>query len=155
MPTQLKPGDVEKAIIAALKANGAISASGAQVQGLSSKNWDEQGNIIVLPPAVLVLLEVGTDQEANDTTRLTYESEYEFSLFCGSADLSSVDNERNSAYALLANVRAAMAGQRLQIDAGAALTFPVKLAGFRPEQFDANGAWCSQQIRVGQLAQYG
>ena len=155
MATQLKPGDVEKAIIAALKANAAVIASGAQVQGLSSKAWDEQGNIIIVPPAMLVLLDAGVDQPSGDTTRLTYESEYTFSIFCGAADVSSTDNERNSAYALLAICRGAMAGQRLQIDSGANITFPVRLAGFTPEQFDYNGVWYSQRVAVGAVAQFG
>lgn len=155
MPTQLKLADVEQAIIATLKANTAIAALNAQVQGLSSKHWDEQGNIIVHPPAILVFFEQGQDQQSRDVTALTYESEYEFSLFCGAADLSSADNERNSAYAIIANVRAAIAGQRLSIDNGAMTTFPVRLVGIRAEQFDPNGVWYSQQVRVGQLAQFG
>ena len=151
MPTQLKINDVEAAIIATLRS----ALANTQVQGLSNKDWDEQGNIIVTPPAVLVMFELGEDKTQNDITRLTYDSEYQFVLFCGAADLSSTDSERNSCYVLVAGVRAAMAGQSLALDGGASKTFPVALAGIAPEQFDANGVWFSQRVRIGALAQFG
>lgn len=151
MPTQLKITDVEAAIIATLNA----ALANTQVQGLSSKDWDEQGNIIVIPPAVLVMFENGDDKTQNDITRLTYDSEYQFLLFCGAADLSSTDSERNSCYALLASVRAALAGKSLPLDSGASKTYPVALAGIAPEQFDSNGVWFSQRVRIGALAQFG
>jgi hypothetical protein len=152
--TQFKVDDVEKSLIALLKADAGIVAFAAQVQGLSSKLFDEQGNIIVSPPAVLVFLENGQDQARGETTRTTYESDYSFCLFCGAADLSSTDNERSSAYKLLATTRAAVAGKRLALDAGANLTGPIGLNGFTPEQFDSNGAWYCQRISVPKTAQF-
>jgi hypothetical protein len=152
--TQFKVDDVEKSLIALLVADAGIMAFAAQVQGLSSKHFDDQGNIIVTPPAVLVFLENGQDQARGDITRTTYESDYYFCLFCGAADLSSTDKERSSAYKLVATVRAAVAGKRLQIDGGANLTGPIGLYGFTPEQFDSNGAWYCQRIAIPKTAQF-
>jgi phage gp37-like protein len=152
--TQFKIGDVEKALVAKLAADAGIVALKAQVQGLSSKHFDDQGNIIVNPPAVLVFFEQGQEQMSGDTVRTTYQADYSFCLFCGAADLSSTDNERMSAYALVAAVRAAIAGARLQIDAGVNLTGPVGLAGITPEQFDTNGAWYCQRISIPKTAQF-
>jgi hypothetical protein len=153
--TQLKLSDVEKGIIALLQANAPLMALKPQIQGLSSHQWDDQGNIIINPPAVLVLFDAGQDTPTGDTTRLTYDASYEFSLICGATDLSSTDNERNSVYALLAVVRAAIAGQRVSVDGGAASSSPVTLAGITAEQFSPNGAWYAQHIRVGKTAQFG
>ncbi len=154
MPTQFKIADVEKSLLAALQGNAAITALNAQVQGLSSKHFDDQGNIIVMPPAVLVFFEQGQESANGDMVRTTYKTDYSFCIFCGAADLSSTDNERNSAYALLAAVRAAIAGARLPLDAGANRTGPVGLIGVSPEQFDANGAWYCQRISVPMTAQF-
>lgn len=152
--TQFPVDDVEKSLIALVAADAGIIAFAAQVQGLSSKHFDDQGNIIVTPPAVLVFLEQGKDQARGDTTRTTYESDYSFCLFVGAADLSSTDKERSSAYKLLALTRAAVAGKRLPIDAGANVTGPIGLNGFTPEQFDTNGAWYCQRISVPKTAQF-
>jgi phage gp37-like protein len=152
--TQFKLADVEQSIIATLKADAGIISLGAQVQGLSSKHFDDQGNIIVMPPAVLVFFEQGQDQARGDTVRTTYESDYYFCLFCGAADLTSTDKERIGAYNVVAAVRAAIAGKRLALDAGVSLTGPVGLAGVTPEQFDSEGAWYCQRINVPKTAQF-
>jgi hypothetical protein len=152
--TQFKLADVEKGIITTLKADAGIIALAAQVQGVSSKQFDAKGNIIVMPPAILVFFEQGQDEMKGDTVRTTYQSDYYFCLFCGAADLSSTDNERNSAYALIAATRAAMAGKRLALDSATNLTGPVGLAGITLEQFDDNGAWYCQRISVPKTAQF-
>jgi phage gp37-like protein len=152
--TQFKLADVEQSLIAELKANAGIVALGAQVQGLSSKDMDEQGNIIITPPAVLVFFEQGQDDVRGDTVRTTYQSDYYFCIFCGAADLSSTDNERLSAYAVVAAVRAAIAGARLDLDGGANKTGPVGLNGITLEQFDSNGAWYCQRIGIPKTAQF-
>jgi hypothetical protein len=152
--TQFKIADVEKSLTLLLAADAGIVAFGAQVQALSSKDFDEQGNIIVMPPAVLVFFEGGQDSANGDMVRTAYKSEYSFCIFCGAADLSSTDNERNSAYALIAAVRKAVAGARLPLDLAQNKTGPVGLAGINPEQFDANGAWYSQKISVPMTAQF-
>jgi Domain of unknown function (DUF1834) len=152
--TQFKIDDVEKGIIAVLKADAGLVALKVQVQGLSSRHFDEQGNILVTPPAVLVFFNSGTEDSKADTVRTTYQVDYDFFLFCGAADISSTDNERSSAYAVLAATRAAIAGKRLSLDGGNVLSGPVGLAGIAPEQFDANGAWYSQHITVPKTAQF-
>jgi Domain of unknown function (DUF1834) len=155
MATQFKIADVEQGLLTLLGANAGIQAITKQVQGLSSKNFDEQGNVLVVPPAVLVFFEGGADTPSGDTVRMTYDAEYSFGIICGAADLSSLDKERSSAYALVAAVRAAVAGQRVQVDGGASSSFPIKLAGVNLEQFDANGAWYTQRVLVGKTAQFG
>jgi hypothetical protein len=152
--TQFKLADVEQSLIATLKADAGIISLAAQVQGISSKHFDDQGNIIVMPPAVLVFFEQGQDLVSGDTVRTTYQSDYYFCLYCGAADLTSTDKERIGAYNLIASVRAAMAGKRLSLDAGANLSGPVGLAGITLEQFDSNGAWYCQRIGVPKTAQF-
>lgn len=152
--TQFKVADCEQGLIAALSADAGISGARIQVQGLSSKDIDEQGNIIVTPPAVLVLFEQGQDDTTHDTSRLTSEAEYAFCLFCGAVDMSSTDKERVSAYNVIALVRAAIAGKRLQLDAGN-LSGPTGLAGITLEQADKNGTWYCQRITVPKTAQFG
>jgi phage gp37-like protein len=155
MATQFKIADVEQGLIALLQADAGLAALTKQVQGLSSKQWDEQGNILVIPPAVLVFFEGGSDTGSGDTVRMTYDAEYMFAIICGATDLSSTDKERAGAYALLGAVRAALAGQRVQVDGGSSSSFPLKLAGITLEQFDANGAWYTQRVLIGKTAQFG
>jgi phage gp37-like protein len=152
--TEFKLDDVEKGIIATLAADSGVLALSAQVQGLSSRHFDEQGNIIVMPPAILVSFNSGSDDCTQDTVRTTYQVDYEFFLLCGAADLSSVDKERSSAYVVIATARHAIAGKRFQLDSGAVLSGPAALAGIEPYQFDANGVWYLQKIRVPKTAQF-
>jgi hypothetical protein len=152
--TQFKLADVEQSLIALLKADAGIVAFKAQVQGISSKQFDAQGNLIVMPPAVLVLFEQGQDVMSGDTVRTTYQSDYYFCLFCGAADLSSTDNERTGAYNLIAAVRAALAGKRLALDNATNLTGPIGLSGITMEQFDDKGVWFCQRIGIPKTAQF-
>ncbi len=154
MPTQFKVNDVEQALITVLKANSALTALNSQIGALSSNQFDQQGNLIVRPPAVLVLYEQTADVAGNDTTRKTYKTVHEFSIFCGAKNLSSVDNERADCESLVATVRAALAGQRLLVDAGATQTPPVELNGVRREQFDSNGVWYSAGVLVEAISQF-
>jgi phage gp37-like protein len=154
MPTQFKVNDVEQALITTLKANSALTALKAQIAALSSNQFDQQGNLIVRPPAVLVLYDQTSDVAGNDTTRKTYKTVHEFSIFCGAKNLSSVDNERGDCETLVATVRAALAGQRLAIDAGSTQTPPIELNGVAREQFDTNGVWYSARVLVEAIAQF-
>ena len=106
------------------------------------------------PPAVLILYEQTTDAPQNDTTRKTYTTVHEFSIFCGAKNLSSVDNERGDCENLVSTVRAALAGQRLPIDFGVNQTAPVELSGVVREQFDTNGVWYSARVRVAAISQF-
>lgn len=152
MPTQFKIRDVEQAILQVLRGNAAITAANIQVAGLSSKDWDDQGMLIAVPPAALLLYERTTDDGSNDNNRLTYTTYHEFSVFCGAQDLSSVDNERLGCYDVIAKVRAALAGARLTIDG--VQTFPLELKGAAAEQFDRNGIWYSVPVISGMISQF-
>ncbi len=155
MATQFKVADVETSLISALQADTGLTALKVQVSALSSKQWDEQGNLLVIPPAVLVLFESAQDTLRGDITRKTYQSAYDFAVFCGAQDMTSPDKERTGCYAIISAVRFALAGIRLPLDAGADKTVPVQLLGVTPEQFGNDGVWYAVRARIEKTAQFG
>ena len=151
MPTQLKPSEVQAALIAALKA---VLTSPIQVRGLTSRDITTDGNIIVVPPAVLVLLDAGEDAPAPNALRLDYLSTQRYLLLCGQRNLKDEDSERGEALDLLANVRDALAGLDMTIGDPGVEIAPIELGGFERFQFDANGTWYAQAVHVQERAQF-
>ncbi len=154
MPTQFKVKDVEQALITTLKGNSQLTSLKAQIDALSSKDFDQQGDLIVRSPAVLVFYDQTIDEPRGDTTRKTYLTFHEFAILCGTRNLTSVDSERADCEHLVDTVRAALAGQRLTIDSGGFITPPVELNGVSREQYDAKGTVYAARIKVEAIAQF-
>src|SRR3954469_21722425 len=106
MPTQLKPEMVETALVAALQEE----LDGVNVQALTEKDIDAQGNLIIVPPAVLVMFDTEILLPARDNTLQTYDSKQRHLLICGARDLSGEGAERLSAKQLVSQVRDTIAG---------------------------------------------
>ncbi|HLJ87757.1 MAG TPA: phage protein Gp37 [Candidatus Angelobacter sp.] len=152
MPTQFKIDDAENGLIAVLRSSPLLP--GVQVDGLSSKDFDEQGNLVAIPPAALVMFDATQDNPSQDPTRKTYQTYHDFLVFVGAQDLRTAQQERSSAQALVDSVRATLAGQRLPLDGGTSQTGPVELAGVSAEQYGKDGTWYSVRVRVQAIAQF-
>jgi hypothetical protein len=149
MSSQLKIEDVDAALQAALVA----ANLGAQVSGISDQNFDNEGNLIIVPPAVLVLFESETLTAQRSNTRLDYTADKQFSILCGARNFAGDQSEKVSAYQLATKVRDALAGLKLLLADGSK-TEPITLLGVQREQFDSNGTWYSVLVSVGGTAQF-
>jgi hypothetical protein len=149
MPTQLKPETVENALVVAL----AAALAGVNVQALTEKDIDAEGNLVVVPPVVLVMFDVETLLPTRDVTLQTYTAVQRHLAICGTRDLSGVGAERLSAKGLVSQVRDAAAGLRLTLEDGT-ITMPTAVAGVERFQFDKNGTWYAVLLDVQALAQF-
>jgi hypothetical protein len=149
MPTQLKPEMVENALVAALKA----ALQGVNVAAITETDIDAEGNLIVVPPAVLVMFDAEALQPTRDVTLQTYQSTQRHLAICGARDLSGLGAERLSTKALVSQVRDAVAGLRLTLD-DQSITMPIALAGAERFQFDTKGTWYAVMMDVQAMAQF-
>ena len=154
MAREFRIDDAEQALIAALQANAVIGASGINVSGITSESLDDSGALITLPPAILVLYERTIDNAAAHPRRLTYATTHFFQIICGDKNLASAAAERNSAYGLVADVRAAVAGLVLALTGGQS-TEPIELLSSEIISMDSKGTWYTQRIAVAASAQFG
>ncbi|HLJ89572.1 MAG TPA: phage protein Gp37 [Candidatus Angelobacter sp.] len=150
MPTQFRMDDCESGLIALLKAS---LPEAVQVSALSSKDFDEQGTLLAVPPAALVMFD-STQDQSRDITRKTYQTYQDWVIFVGSEDLRDVSTERGGAQDLVQKVRAALAGQRIPLDGDSSFSGPIELAGTTAEQFGKDGTWYSVRVRVEAIAQF-
>src|SRR5574341_420371 len=153
MPTQLKPGEVEAALIAQLLTS--LAASAPEVRGLSSSDIDSEGNIVLrkTQPTVLVYWDGEALSPARDNTRTNYNAGSRFVVLCFDQNLRSTQKEREDAYGLVALVRDALAGQKLTLPGGAK-TMPLELVGAEPFQIDNNGSWYAVRVVAPSMAQF-
>jgi hypothetical protein len=151
MPTQMKIQDVEAALIELCQ--NILAEEKIEVQGVSSRVVDAEGNLIVNPPIVLVYFEGESPSSRSDNLRRTYQVQQLFSLLCGTADFSSRDSEREGAYELLSTLREGLAGARLTLADGHK-TMPITLSGVAPEQVDEKGVWYSLKLVIEAVAQF-
>jgi phage gp37-like protein len=93
MPTQLKPEMVENALVAALKA----ALQGVNVAAITEKDIDAEGNLIVVPPAVLVMFDAEALQPTRENTQTDYSATQRYLILVGTRDLSGETAERLSA----------------------------------------------------------
>lgn len=119
--------DIEAAIVSTIREDAALSASLApsQVQTLEARGIDfDSGQIIVVPPAVLVLY-LGGAYEAKNITRTVYEAREPFLLLAvvenlrgpAEAKRGGVGSERG-AYDLIEELKTLFAGKRLTVATG-------------------------------------
>jgi hypothetical protein len=147
--SQIKLEDVDAALQAALVA----ANLGAQVSGISTENFDDEGNLILVPPAVLVLFDSEVLSAHRSNTKLDYTSDKQFAILCGARVFSGDKDERNAAYQLVSKVKDALAGLKLTLADGSK-TEPITLVGVNRELFDNNGTWHSVMVRVSGTAMF-
>lgn len=107
---------VEAALIALLQAK-MTAAFGApvQVDSLGSKDFNEQGTLILKPPAIRVQFGGAEYDPLHDNQRLTYEAGVPFDILCFESSLRSKADERKQTLALVAIAQNQLAGARLTL----------------------------------------
>ncbi len=119
MSSNFRIDQVEAALLSLLTA-GMPAAYGAQVdvKSLGDKDFDDQGRLVLQPPA---LRERFIDAQMNnlrDNQRLTYQSVHNFEILCYESSLRSRADERNQTLVLVASVVDQLAGARLLLADG-------------------------------------
>lgn len=118
---------VELALLQLLKTN-LPEAYGADVNvdSLAGKDFDEEGRLVLQPPAIRVRF-AGADYAAmKDNQRLTYQAQMPFEILCFQSSLRSPADERKQTLVLVATVLDQLAGTRLLLSDGS-LTMPITL----------------------------
>lgn len=127
--SQMRIDYVEAALIALLQAKmEAAYGAYVQVDSLGGKDFDEEGTLILQPPALRVDFSGLVYQTLRDNSGLTYEAALAFDILCFESSLRSKADERLQTLGLVAVVLNQLAGARLLL-ADTSLTPPAKLRG--------------------------
>jgi phage gp37-like protein len=152
MPTQVQPDLVEQGLLDVLKAE---FGDGVTVDAITENSIDDQGAIIVTPPAVLVWFDGEVLRPTKDNTRTTYDAIQSYLILCGARVLTGTADERTTAKKLASEVRNVLAGLRLPIeDEDKTVLPPIAVLGTQRFQFDKNGTWFAVPIEVEAIAQF-
>jgi phage gp37-like protein len=136
----MKLAEIENALIALVEA----ALPGVTVQTAASQHFDDEGNILAIPPAVLVIY-AGGQGEARDVRGLTYEAHPRWMLAAGASNLRGALEEQQGdavggllgAYDLLDALRA-LAGKILNLTPSGGL---LVWRGDELLQHDNDGTW--------------
>jgi phage gp37-like protein len=146
----MRLSEVEQALVAKVKEKlGYLST----VESISGRGVDEDGMIIAIPPAVLVML-AGETLGTRDVYAKTYEQRQRFLLIAGAVNLRSPSEEKLAesesnpgVYKILDDMKDALAGARLLLPSGAQQPMVV-LGPTELYQFSKEGAWYSLEVTV-------
>ena len=138
---------IEAALLALLNMDLA-AAYGAKVSidSLGDDDFDDQGRLVLSPPAVRVRFLHSSDNPARDNQRLTYQTPLSFEILCFESGLRSSADERKQTLIIVAAVRDVLAGTRLQLSDGSK-TMPITLNGV--DLVDTSGGPVDQLFSVG------
>ena len=150
MSSQFKPDQLVTAIVTKLATR---LAGVAQAKQLASDDFNEQGELIPLPPMVLVLWARSTPTVNRDNVRTSYQDEHLVELWSGDRNLRSLVEEGRNTLALVARVRDEVAGARWSLADGT-LTQPTILGETELLEAGREGTWYTTRIRVPHSAQF-
>lgn len=152
MSQQLKPADVEAALVELLAAQ--LKKDGVTVEAVSDRSFDADGNLIANPPAVLVLWSGAQYSDGQDNQQTQYDAMQPVGLLCGARSLRGSEKERTGAQELVAAVVNIMAGARLPLSDGTR-TQPTKLMNVEMFQFSKDfGTWYTVTVGVNAFVQF-
>jgi phage gp37-like protein len=150
MPSEFKPAELVAAVVAKVLAG---LAGAAEVQQLAANHFNENGDIIVKPPAALVLWTGELPTVNKDNTRTSYQSVQSFEIWCADTNLRSMAEESTDSLKIVALVRAQIAGARFTL-ADTTKTQPAVLGETGILQIDKNGTWYATKFAVPHSAQF-
>lgn len=114
MSSTLRIDYVEAALLALLNAKlAAAYGSKVYIDSLGDKDFDENGRLVLTPPAVRVRFKGAGYNTGRDNQRLTYQGTMPFEILCFQSSLRSPADERKQTLVLVATVQDVLAGARL------------------------------------------
>lgn len=128
--------------------------SGVDVQAISGRDFNADGDLIMTPPSVRTFYAGSKFASTSDTQRLSYESTGRFMLLC--ADEANTEDLAEQAFrsvGIADRVCAVLAGARLNLPSGD-VSEPVTLATIDPLPVDGVGTAYGIGIEVPGLAQF-
>jgi phage gp37-like protein len=118
---------VEAALLALLNTKLAAAYGGkVQIDSLGDKDFDDDGRLVLQPPAVRLRFAGADYENLRDNQRLTYEAAIPFELLCFESSLRSKADERKQTLVLVATVQDQLAGARLVLADGSK-TMPIEM----------------------------
>jgi len=123
------------------------------VKALTAGDLDDTLDVIVQPPAVLLLFTGEVLDPRRDHLRLTYQSGIVFTVLVGTSNLRGSEDERRAGHKLLNDCDDILAGARIVLP-GSSQRPIVSLGRADLWQFDEKGTWYGRQIVVESVAQF-
>lgn len=125
---------VEAALLALLPERLENSyAKRVDVKTISDKDFGDEGQLILQPPAVRIHFDRARYGTSRDTQRTALNAELDFSFLCFDESLKSRADERTRTLSLVATLQNELAGARLQLEQGV-YTEPILLTGVEQTQ---------------------
>jgi hypothetical protein len=147
--SEVLPGDVEQALLAALESN----LPGINVGAISDKDINDDDQLVLYMPCARQRY-VGTEyRNQADNQWLTYDTCHNFEIWCGAEDLTSKEAQRTATLAILTLVLPLVAGARLPLPDGS-VTEPVALKTIGKLQDDILGTIFILSVEVSGIAQF-
>lgn len=126
---------------------------GVDVDSIGEKDFDEQGDLTINPPAVRVCFLEETMAAPVETQNATYNGEQLFAVICAAEDLRGTQAQRLASLRLASQVKHVLVGARLWLDDGTQ-TEPIIAAGTRPLPTAAMGMAYVAGFIVPNIAQF-
>ena len=127
MSSTMRIDYVEAALLQYISANLPITfGAPVSVDSLGDNDFNDDGTLVLSPPAVRVRFAGANFDPARDNQRLTYQARMPFEILCYQSSLRSKADERQQTLVLVGSVCEILAGARLSLSDGSA-TQPVTL----------------------------
>lgn len=126
-PSKFQIDQVEAALLALLTsvmptaygaALGLDTSSRVDVDSIGDKDFDEDGNLVLRPPAMRVLFDAAKYNNLRDNQRLTYGAALSFEVLCFEESLRSKKDQRKQTLVLVSVAQDQLAGARLALSDG-------------------------------------
>jgi hypothetical protein len=126
-PSQFQISQVEQALIALLKSAMPAAYSAAigseetikvNIDSLSDKDFDSDGQLVLKPPSIRVRFDRTRRETLRDNQRLTYQAKASFDVLCYESSLRGKADERLQTLQLVQVLENQVAGARLALADG-------------------------------------
>jgi phage gp37-like protein len=126
---------------------------GVDVKEITSKDFNDQGVLILEPPSVRIFYAGENATSTSDTQRLSYDAVLKFIILCADQDLRGVMDQAKASLRLVALVKAIVIGSRIQLADGD-LSEPITYVANEPLPVDGLGIAYGIAFEVPGLAQF-
>ena len=123
------------------------------VDAIGDKDFDEQGDLTVKPPAARVAFIDEQSGKPVETQNQVYNTEQSFAVLCAVEDLRGVQEQRLASLGLAARVKHVAVGARLALSDGTQ-TEPIVYCGLQLLPTKSIGMACVVKLCVPNIAQF-
>jgi phage gp37-like protein len=114
--SQFPIDQIEPALIQLLARNvGTRYGAAVDIESLGDQDFNEDGNLILNPPAIRVRYSDGNFGNLRDNRRLTYQATFDYEILCFESSLQSEADQRLQTLKLVSIVLDELAGARITL----------------------------------------